>query len=110
LFVQIYIGLARPRELRIINNIEFVNEALIYVSTIHMMFFTDFIPDKDLEYTLGFSMVATSCGIIAICLPFVLYYGSRSIFLICLKYGRIIMKKIRNLNPKPTLKVISEIA
>jgi hypothetical protein len=48
LLVQIYIGIARPRELQIINNIEFANEALIYVSTIHMMLFTDFILDKEL--------------------------------------------------------------
>jgi hypothetical protein len=35
-----------------------INEFLVSLTTVHILFFTDWVPDKQLQYTFGFSMIA----------------------------------------------------
>ena len=40
------------------NNIEIVNELFILIVTDHLMLFTDFVPDVNDQYTMGWSVIA----------------------------------------------------
>ena len=98
LFMMIYQGNNRPLDNRQKNRIEFSNEIFIAASTIHLVFFTDWIPDKEMQYSLGWSML----GIISMCmfynLSYVFYYGFKSLYLMAVKYYRLLKFKINQLS------------
>jgi len=50
LLVIIYIGLARPFSRILRNKIELVNECLVSTACVHLMMFTDWIPDQEKQY------------------------------------------------------------
>ena len=43
----IYIGGVRPMSTRLMNRIALVNEFLVTIATIHVLFFTDWVPDLE---------------------------------------------------------------
>ena len=57
LLMFIYIG-ASPLKSRIHNKIEMMNEMVVCVVSLHMNFFTDWVPDPELQEMFGWSYIA----------------------------------------------------
>lgn len=93
-FVQIYFGLVRPRDDRKANWLELINEFLMNTSCMHLLFFTEFVPDPEAGYLMGFSMVGVISLLIIINLCVILYYSIRSFSLLVYKYGAILLVKV----------------
>ena len=51
-----------------------------------MMLFTDFVPDIDIQYTMGWSMIISICLNTLVNIIIVLYQVGRTIYLIIFKY------------------------
>ena len=62
-------------ESRLKNNIEVFNEIIISVSTLHLVFFTDFVLDKEVQYMYGWSMLGFIVLCIIVNMSFVFYFG-----------------------------------
>ena len=69
-----------------------------------LIFYTDWIPNADMQYQLGWVLIL----IVFICficnLMLILKIGSRSIYLLAIKYTRVIERKL-NWDKKPAKKV-----
>ena len=69
-----------------------------------LIFYTDWIPNADMQYQLGWVLIL----IVFICficnLMLILKIGSRSIYLLAIKYTRVIERKL-NWEKKPSKKV-----
>lgn len=69
-----------------------------------LIFYTDWIPNADMQYQLGWVLIL----IVFICficnLMLILKIGSRSIYLLAIKYARVIKRKL-NWEKKPAKKV-----
>ena len=48
-----------------------VTELFLAAVCFHLIMFTDFVPDKDIQYFMGFSFMAFICGLLAINIFFV---------------------------------------
>jgi hypothetical protein len=46
-----------PKEAKLQNKIECINEVLMLVMINHFYLFTDFLPDLEIKYALGFSLL-----------------------------------------------------
>jgi len=58
--VLIYFTLVGPFELPIMNKIEIFNEFCILLACTHLFWFTDFVPDPEIQYLLGWSLITVS--------------------------------------------------
>ena len=83
---SIYIALVKPRNSRRMNRVVLTNEVFIIMATYCMLFFTDWVIEPDDQYFYGFAMN----GVVMLCIVFnvayVLYFGVRSLGLLCKKY------------------------
>jgi hypothetical protein len=77
LIMMIYIGNSRPFVTRRDNNIEFINEIFIWMSTMHIILFTEFVKDEEVRYMCGWSMLAVISCCMLFNLSFVFYFGLR---------------------------------
>jgi len=86
LFVGIYQGQIQPRLTRFSNRVEMFNEVCIELTFLHMLMFTSWVTDPDLQYSIGFSMVAIISVNIVVNLVIVFYYCFKALTLIFKKY------------------------
>ena len=93
LIIVIFIGLSKPFARKLRNIIEFVNEGLVSVTCFHLLVFTDYVPDKYMQYRAGYSMLMVLFVLILFNMWFVFINGARLIYLVYLKYKRIIVHK-----------------
>ena len=56
-FVLIFVGNNKPIEGRFKNKLEIVNEVFVHLISMHIIFFTDWIGDPDMQYNMGWSMI-----------------------------------------------------
>mmetsp|Transcript_24944 Transcript_24944/g.38740 ORF Transcript_24944/g.38740 Transcript_24944/m.38740 type:complete len:353 (+) Transcript_24944:2718-3776(+) len=91
---QIYLVYYKPRKPRFFNKIETVNEVFVYIVTLHMIFFTDWIPSAEASYNLGISAIIFTGATILYNLSFVFYHGSKAIYLIYQKLHAVLMFKL----------------
>ena len=90
----IYTGLISPLETKLRNRLELFNEACIDLSCIHLFVFTDWV-GIDEQYQMGWSLFYLLVICIFVNSSFVLFYGVKNIYLIALKYGRIMVFKTK---------------
>ena len=86
IFVTIYFGKYKPKNTKLQNRIELMNELLIQLVSVHMFLFTDFILDEDLKFAIGFIMVSFIGVLLIFNLAFILYFGYQALNLIYRKY------------------------
>ena len=67
----------KPLKARLNNQLEIFNELTIHISTIHMIFFTEWIGDLETQYELGWSMLGIISFNIAANLCVITYFGSK---------------------------------
>ena len=92
--ILIYQGSFSPLISRTKNRIELMNEVFIQVTTLHIVIFTDFVPDQEAQYLAGFSMIIfLALCTIANC-SYILKFGFRSLYLIVKKVYRMIKFKL----------------
>ena len=70
------------------NKIVVFNDLMILVITLHMMLYTQWVPDESTKFYYGWHMIFHIILLIAFNLYFVLKFASRQIFLVCKKYYR----------------------
>jgi len=58
--VMIAIGLSEPLETKKLNRIEMFNEAFVMFAIYHLVIFTDFVPDIETKYLMGWSCIAVT--------------------------------------------------
>jgi len=63
----------KPMSSKLMNKIEILNEFAIYLSTFVMFFFSDWIPDIEIRYTLGYVYLPGILTIVIVNLACVLY-------------------------------------
>jgi hypothetical protein len=86
LMISIYNLQYKPFELRVKNRLEIFNEVCIFYSVLHMNFFTDWIADAQMQYSLGWSLITLVVFCIITNLVFIFYFGFNSICLLFRKY------------------------
>ena len=86
MFISMYQGWNRPMEVPLQNRIEYFNEFVIWLCTVLMMGFTDFIPDQETQLGIGWAMVTIITTLIAVGLAFVFYFGMKANILLYRKY------------------------
>jgi hypothetical protein len=91
----LYQGLNNPLIGRWNNRIEFINEICISYSCFHIIFFTDWIKEKELQYQLGWSMLAVTVFCILFNFYFIFYHGLWSLFVMAKKLKRIVNNKLK---------------
>ena len=75
-----------PKQLRLLNVVELINEFLIQAVSVHMFLYTDFIHDETTKFGIGFSMIGFIGLVLLYNLSFVFYFGLKSTYLIYKKY------------------------
>jgi len=58
------------------------------------MIYTDYLPDPDIQYTAGYSMIGVIVVLMVVYLIYVIKYGVKAVILISTKYYRRIKRKI----------------
>jgi hypothetical protein len=58
--VAIYITYVKPFEIPLLNYMEVFNEVCVLIATYHLFLFTDFVPDPELRYTIGWSIIGVT--------------------------------------------------
>ena len=92
-----YNGQYSPLETRLANRIELFNEICIHIATTHLLFFTDWIPDPDMQYLMGWSMIVFICGCMLVNFTLVFYFAGRQVKLLLIKYYKRTAHKINKL-------------
>ena len=72
---MLYLGGSWPHQARKSNIIDMINEAFIIVIFLHLLMFTDWVPDQDMQYLMGWSCNGFLCLMIAFNLFFVFQTG-----------------------------------
>ena len=81
----IYAGGVMPHEMKSVNKIDLVNEFIIKIIFLHLFFFTDWVPSKELQYNFGWSMNIFVALLILFNTFFIVKAGGYSIYLVLLK-------------------------
>ena len=89
--VMIFQGSVQPIVGRLRNKIELANEAFVSVSCVHVICFTDFVPSKDAQFSMGYSIVSVFSACILFNLVFILKSGLHVCRLVLRKF----IKKLR---------------
>lgn len=97
-----------PKDLRALNRLELFNEALIYITMMHLIFFFPGFLDVELGYKAGFFMIGVISVVIAVNLYQVFYHGLRSFALIYKRYYGIIWAKYFRKKRKSGSQILQE--
>lgn len=87
IFMLIHTGFTQPFNSRLQNRIILMNELGIGLITYHMLYFTDWVADQSVQSNYGWSMIGFCSFFTGFNCIFVLFYGGKSAYLLCLKYG-----------------------
>jgi hypothetical protein len=96
--VVIYSGLWRPLDTRLRNRLNLFNEAMIMTISTHLAFFTDAVDNEITKYRCGWSMIIFLIITMLLNLALFLRVCAHNVYLILLKYGRIIDSKMQKRN------------
>jgi hypothetical protein len=55
-----YITYVKPFEIPLLNYMEVFNEVCVLIATYHLFLFTDFVPDPELRYSIGWSIIGVT--------------------------------------------------
>lgn len=88
--MTIHLGYLKPFKSRYLNRIYLFNEYMIGVVSVHMLLFSDYIPDHETRNGAGWSMAGWIIFTIIVNMIFALYWAIRSLWLTLVKYYRII--------------------
>ena len=86
----VYIGNNRPLNEQSKNSLELFNETIVISLALHLFLFTDFVPDQLSQYNVGFNYISLLTLLIVVNCCFILKKVLRDIYLIWVKYYRII--------------------
>jgi len=82
----VYFGKYMPMKTRKKNRIEWINDNLVDLLTLHMFCFSDWVPDMETQYMVGFSMIAIIALMILINMGLVFGEFLRVVRLVFMKY------------------------
>ena len=88
MFIAMYIGYYYPLESRLKNRIELFNEIFIMIVSGHMMFFTEYIPEIEMQTYMGWYMISSIVANGVVNILIVMWFGGKSIVLVVIKYYR----------------------
>jgi len=60
ILVMIYLAKVKPFNLPVMNTMEVFNEFSILLASLHLFQFTDFVPDPEVQYLFGWSIIVIS--------------------------------------------------
>jgi hypothetical protein len=104
---SIFVGNVWPLTGKLYNAIELSNEYFILGISSHLMFFTEWMPTKELEYNMGWSMIILTVILMLFNLCFMASHIVHSMSLFIRKYWNIVKKKMKDFkeyyftNPPP---------
>lgn len=84
--MSMYQGLNYPLEVPLDNRIEYFYEFGIWICTVLMMGYTDFVPDQEMQLGIGWAMITIIAIMILVGLFFVFKFGIKANILIYKKY------------------------
>ena len=90
MFIWIYKGSVSAFTWSRVHFVDLFNESCIIACTIHLMFYTDWVLDAEIQYAYGWSMIVIMCLNIFINVLCILYHAIKNLFLILTKWKRII--------------------
>lgn len=82
----IYAGQFQPRISRFANRIELFNEFIVGMVTIHMLYFTNYTPKPEFQYTAGYSMIFFISLIILVNLVIIFLKTGHAMKLLYMRY------------------------
>lgn len=71
----VYLQMVKPFDMPILNRMEIFNECCIIVAAYHLLTFTEFVGDPDLQYQMGWSIIGTTLVNVLVNMA-VMFYGS----------------------------------
>ena len=80
LSVLIYQGTFTPIASKLKNRLENMNEFFVTTATFHMMYYTDWVPSKDMVFWYGFHQITVVYTMIGLNMIFVIYYCMRGMY------------------------------
>ena len=86
--MQIYQGYYQPKESRFDNIMECFNEIIIMLATYHLMTFTDWILDFDVQYQMGWSFIIIVSLNVLVNMFFILKAALHDMKMLIIKYWR----------------------
>lgn len=90
----IYQGYSAPFNSRFKNRLELFNELTVVVCSLHMMTFTDWIPDYSTQYLMGWSMIIVIIINLIVNLFIIVVFSFKSLHTIAVKYYRLARHKL----------------
>ncbi len=98
----IYITYVKPFQLPLLNRLEMFNEYSILVATYHLYCFTDFVPDPETQYQMGWSIIVVTILNMAVNILFMMYmtFGALKMAFYKIKYKYALWKKNKELSKK----------
>lgn len=102
----IYQGNYRPLAYGFENNIELVNEFIISMATLHIILFTDFVPEKEMQYYIGMNMLLVISLLMILNLYLVIYFSTWTFCLFGRKYYKLGKLKHHNYREHAVIKDI----
>lgn len=94
LFSMIYLGYFSPFKTKFRNRLEIFNEVTVLMSSFYMMCFTDLVGTLEAQSTMGWVMIVTIVLNSLINISIVLYVGGKGLYLIFVKYYRLVKHKL----------------
>jgi len=80
--IIIYQGYNSPLKGKLRNRIELFNEASIHAASLHLVFFTEWTSDPELQFQFGWSMLAVIVFCMTVNFILIFYTGLRQIFIL----------------------------
>jgi hypothetical protein len=74
------------------NRLEIFNESCILAASYHLFSFTDFVPEPDLQYRIGWSLIGVTVFNIVMNMFFMIYMTAKKIKLLCQKLKKLFDK------------------
>ena len=106
LFMSIYSGLVHPFKTRFQSKIDLANESLVSIMTYHLVIFTDFAANVDVQYASGWSFVFFLVLYLVLNAFFVLRDMSKNFRLLAIKKWRVYKAK-KGYNSKVGLDIVN---
>ena len=92
LFCLVFLGLSLPFKTRFKNRLELFNEFTVVTCTLLMMTFTQYVPDVETQYMMGWSMIGVIVFNFLVNLTIIISVAIKLFYLVAKKY----YKRIRH--------------
>ena len=98
--IFIYFGVSMPKNTWFHNSIEIFNEIQVTLCTFHLMVWTDWVPDYDMQYEMGWVFIIILSSCILVNMIFIIWHMIREIYFFLKKWWKRFIAWLRRICKK----------